>query len=343
MNAAAAANTGWQRAASHSNSGNSKAIGTTVAHATRGRKTTSALSHRYRQRVPGQPSTASFGGGGLRTAAPIPISSGATVTMPSASDANQCCQMVKLGAVENVEQLEPQSSNRPRRWRIARTAAASNPRTWRSRSRLKPEPNWRSIRPAASNASPALHKAKVTAPAKVLSPNRLATIVAAPLRLRLAIWHRGPSAIRAPAATPEAGQKTATPSGFVSRERPSRAPRKKAMPTATATPIAVTHCRAGSATTRRGSTRLPLNGGLPGIPVLPHQSTTGNLQLERGNTWQCPLWVTCGRRPGKNFLTACSIGRVRSRVRPIGAAGMAAGPNALRGTGPNRKPALRVR
>jgi hypothetical protein len=26
---------------------------------------------------------------------------------------------------------------------------------------------------------------------------------------------------------------------------------------------------------------------------------------------------TCGRRPGKNFLTFCSIGRVRSRVRPV--------------------------
>src|ERR1700753_4190172 len=35
----------------------------------------------------------------------------------------------------------------------------------------------------------------------------------------------------------------------------------------------------------------------------------------------CRLWVTCGRRPGKNFLTFCSIGRVRSRVRPVDAAG----------------------
>ena len=31
----------------------------------------------------------------------------------------------------------------------------------------------------------------------------------------------------------------------------------------------------------------------------------------------------------------CSIGRVRSRVRPVDAARMAAGPNALRGSGPN--------
>jgi hypothetical protein len=55
---------------------------------------------------------------------------------------------------------------------------------------------------------------------------------------------------------------------------------------------------------------------------------------------QCLLWVTCGRRLGKNFLTACSIGRVRSRVRPVDAAGMAAGPNALRGTDPKQKGAL---
>jgi predicted PurR-regulated permease PerM len=49
-----------------------------------------------------------------------------------------------------------------------------------------------------------------------------------------------------------------------------------------------------------------------------------------------PGWVTCGRRLGKNFLTFCSIGRVRSRVRPVCAADVAAGPNALRGSGPNR-------
>ena len=45
--------------------------------------------------------------------------------------------------------------------------------------------------------------------------------------------------------------------------------------------------------------------------------------------------VTCGRRLGKNFLTLLQIGRVRSRVRPVCAARVAAGPNALRGSGPN--------
>ena len=37
----------------------------------------------------------------------------------------------------------------------------------------------------------------------------------------------------------------------------------------------------------------------------------------------------------RTFLRRCSIGRVRLRVRPVCAARMAAGPNALRGLGPN--------
>ena len=55
---------------------------------------------------------------------------------------------------------------------------------------------------------------------------------------------------------------------------------------------------------------------------------------------KCPLWVMCGRRLGKNFLTLRSIGRVRSCVRPVDAARLAAGPNALRGSGPNRSHAF---
>ena len=180
-----------------------------------------------------------------------------------------------------VEQLERQQCQRAPETAVARTAAASNPRTWRSRSRVNPEPNQRSIRPAASNASPALHKAKVAALAMVLSPSKLAAIVAAAAPIATGHLARGPSAIRAPAATPEAGQNTATPSGSVSRERPSRAARKKAMPTATATPIMVTHCRVGSAIARRGSTRLPVKWSSRGIPVLRHQSTRGRRQLER--------------------------------------------------------------
>ena len=43
------------------------------------------------------------------------------------------------------------------------------------------------------------------------------------------------------------------------------------------------------------------------------------------STIQCPLWVTCGRRLGKNFLTLLQHWSGRSRVRPVDAAGVAAG------------------
>ena len=52
---------------------------------------------------------------------------------------------------------------------------------------------------------------------------------------------RGPSAISAPADTPAAGQKTATPSGLVSRARLRRAATKYTIPIATARPIEPTH------------------------------------------------------------------------------------------------------
>src|SRR6476469_2739555 len=42
----------------------------------------------------------------------------------------------------------------------------------------------------------------------------------------------------------------------------------------------------------------------------------------------------------RTFGRFCRIGRVWPRVRPVGAAGMAAGPNALRGSGPKQKRAL---
>ena len=51
--------------------------------------------------------------------------------MPSASDANQCCQMVKLGAVEKWNNLNPRTPPIPE-IALANTAAASNPKTCRS-------------------------------------------------------------------------------------------------------------------------------------------------------------------------------------------------------------------
>jgi hypothetical protein len=44
--------------------------------------------------------------------------------------------------------------------------------------------------------------------------------------------------------------------------------------------------------------------------------------------------------PWQELFGGCRYGRVRSRVRPFGAALMTAGPNAFRRSGPNRKRAL---
>src|SRR5580704_13403452 len=88
MNAAAALNTGRQRAASQSRSGNNNTMATTVAQGSRGRKIINPL---IKDSVisAAAPSMTSRRGGGSRIAEPSPISSGATVTIPSASDVNQ--------------------------------------------------------------------------------------------------------------------------------------------------------------------------------------------------------------------------------------------------------------
>src|SRR5438045_3357087 len=98
MKAAAAANTGRQRAAIHNRTGNSSAIGMTVVQGSGGSAMTvtpiTASDTRARR-----PSIVSFFAGGLRAAEASPITSGAIVTMPSASDANQFCQVTKTDAV----------------------------------------------------------------------------------------------------------------------------------------------------------------------------------------------------------------------------------------------------
>src|SRR5262245_39331767 len=65
------------------------------------------------------------------------------------------------------------------------------------------------------------------------SPRRLATMVATIVPIATPQRARGPKAISTPAATPAAGQNTATPSG-VSRERLSFADRIYRLPTTTA-------------------------------------------------------------------------------------------------------------
>src|SRR5690242_7844634 len=88
MNAAAAAKTGLQRAVTHSNNGNSDAVGTTATHSSRGNRTSNPLTMVSITRI-AAPSKTSLRGGGSRIAAVSPIRNGATVIMPSASAINQ--------------------------------------------------------------------------------------------------------------------------------------------------------------------------------------------------------------------------------------------------------------
>src|SRR5262249_37563124 len=96
-NAPAAEKAGRQRAASHKKIGNSHVIGNTVSQGTRGSKminpviTASAASANV-------PSMTSLRGDGRRTTAASPITNGATAMMPTMSDANQCCQVMSIGA-----------------------------------------------------------------------------------------------------------------------------------------------------------------------------------------------------------------------------------------------------
>src|SRR6516225_9666992 len=99
MNAPVAAKNGRHRAASHNSIGNSRAPGTTVSQGSGGSEMMKpVITASKASAVP--PSTSSLRGGGSRTAAAHPITSGATAIMPTTSEANQCHQMVSIGAEE---------------------------------------------------------------------------------------------------------------------------------------------------------------------------------------------------------------------------------------------------
>ena len=98
MNAAAAAKAGRQRAASHSSGANNTATGPTLAKSSDCRKMASPLTSANAATV-SAPSTSSLSGGRSREAEASSISNGATVIIPSPSDANQCCQVVNIGVV----------------------------------------------------------------------------------------------------------------------------------------------------------------------------------------------------------------------------------------------------
>src|ERR1700730_10431474 len=92
MNAPAAAKTGWHRAASHNNIGNTSAAGTTVSQSSFGRETINPVITPSTARA-AKLLVAARGGGGRRNAAASPITSGATETMPAKSDTIQCNQV----------------------------------------------------------------------------------------------------------------------------------------------------------------------------------------------------------------------------------------------------------
>src|SRR5260221_2717511 len=98
MNAAAAAKTGRQRAASHNSGANNTATGPTFANSSDCRKMATPLT-RASAATAKTPSTSSLSGGRSREAEASSISSGATVIIPSPSDANQICQIVNIGVV----------------------------------------------------------------------------------------------------------------------------------------------------------------------------------------------------------------------------------------------------
>src|SRR5258708_4601333 len=98
MNTAAAANTGWQRAASQ-RIGNSRDTGATISQGFSGSKTIMTVIIAANATSIPTPSMISWRGGGARRASARLITSGATVMIPTAPDANQCSQVVKIGAV----------------------------------------------------------------------------------------------------------------------------------------------------------------------------------------------------------------------------------------------------
>ena len=138
MKAAAEAKTGRQRAAIHKSSGNSNAIGTTVVQGPGGSEMTTTLMTTSDASAT-RPSIVSLRPGGSRTAEASPIISGAIVTMPSASDANQFCQVTKIDAVAPWNRTNPKVPPIPET-AAPTIAAPSNPSTWRSLLRLKGEP-----------------------------------------------------------------------------------------------------------------------------------------------------------------------------------------------------------
>ena len=129
---------GRQRDEIHSRIGNSSAIGRTVVQGSIGNAIAMTLMTTSNASAV-RPSIVSLGLGGSRAAEASPITSGAIVTMPSASEANQFCQVLKAEVVSPCNKTNPRVPPIPET-AAATAAAPSRPRTWRNRSRLKGQP-----------------------------------------------------------------------------------------------------------------------------------------------------------------------------------------------------------
>ena len=99
MNVATAVNAGRRRAAIQSRSGLSAPIASTAVQGSLGNKTSKAPM-RHTTASAKTPSAISRRGGELRANDASPIARGATAMIPSASDENQCCQIVGGDALD---------------------------------------------------------------------------------------------------------------------------------------------------------------------------------------------------------------------------------------------------
>src|SRR5215469_4027493 len=98
MNTAAAAKTGWQRAATQSTAGNSSTTATHISHQSDGSMKMTMPAVAATTMSAATPSITSRRDSGARKVATSPMIIGATAMMPIASEATHCRQTVQAGS-----------------------------------------------------------------------------------------------------------------------------------------------------------------------------------------------------------------------------------------------------
>src|SRR5262245_34023396 len=171
------------------------------------------------------PSINSRRGGSSRSTGGSVITNGAKVTRPIAWETNQALHKLATGAANGSTNPIAAAAGTAAT-AVATPATAMNPRVQGKFLNWNDGPKYRSISQAVSRASPAAQRAKARTSHGLRSSMRVAAAAATSTADTIGQRALGPSAIRAPAATPEASHNTAIPSGCVSRAEPSRAARK---------------------------------------------------------------------------------------------------------------------